>query len=122
MRDPRRIEAGIQTTPGPVKVEIFDPPMCCPTGLCGVVPDPVLLDVHGAIAKVKAEYSAHVLVERYVLGQQAGNFVQQPEVIRRLKEHGVPILPITLVNGRVVKERAYPSYAELKAWIEARST
>jgi hypothetical protein len=29
----------------PVDVEIFDPPMCCPTGLCGPTLDQTLLDV-----------------------------------------------------------------------------
>lgn len=53
-----------------------------------------------------------------MLGQQPAKFMQQPEVIARLKAHGIRILPITVVNGQVVKERAYPSYPELKAWID----
>ena len=104
-----------------VTVEIFDPPMCCPTGLCGPVVDPALLDIYGAVLKIKAEYDGRAVVERYVLGQQPGKFMQQPEVIRRLKATGVAILPVTVVDGVVVKEKAYPSYEELKQWIERGS-
>ena len=104
-----------------VAVEIFDPPMCCPTGLCGPAVDPALLDIYGAVLKIKAEYDGRAVVERYVLGQQPGKFMQQPEVIRRLKATGVGILPVTVLDGVVVKEKAYPSYEELKQWIERGS-
>lgn len=115
------MDIGTQSPHGPVKVEIFDPPMCCSTGLCGPAVDPVLIDIYGAIVKIKTEYVDRVLVERYVLGQQADMFVKQPEVIRRLKADGVTVLPITVVNGLVQKERKYPSYAELRGWIDAQS-
>lgn len=105
----------------PLTIEIFDPPMCCPTGLCGPTLDPVLLDVYEAILKIKAEYDGQAVVERYVLGQQPAKFMQQPEIIRRLKAQGVAILPVTVVDGVVVKEKVYPSYAELKQWIEERN-
>lgn len=100
-----------------VTIEIFDPPMCCPTGLCGPTIDPALLDIHEAILRLKKEYDGQVGVERYLLGQQPAKFMQQPEVIGRLKASGVSVLPITVVNGRAVKERAYPTYEELAAWI-----
>ncbi len=101
-----------------VRVEIFDPPMCCPTGLCGPAMDPALLDIYESILKIKTEYNGQSVVERYVLGQQPGKFMQQPEVVRLLKAHGVSILPLTVVNGVVVKQKVYPSYAELKHWID----
>lgn len=102
----------------PLKIEIFDPPMCCPTGLCGPAVDPALLDIYEAVLKIKTEYDGQAVLERYVLGQQPAKFMQQPEVISRLKAHGVSILPVTVVNGVVSKEKVYPSYAELKQWIE----
>ncbi len=101
-----------------VVIEIFDPPMCCPTGMCGPTIDPALLDVHEAILKLKKEYDGQVHLDRYLLGQQPAKFMQRPEVVAQLKAHGVPVLPITVVNGKTVKERAYPTYEELKGWIE----
>lgn len=106
------------TTRDPIPVEIFDPPMCCPTGLCGPTIDPALLDIQEAILKLTEEYDGTARIERYLLGQQPAKFMQHPEVIARLKASGVGVLPITVVKGRVVKEGAYPTYAELKEWIE----
>ena len=101
-----------------VNIEIFDPPLCCPTGVCGPTIDPALLDAQEAILRVQSEFDGRVRVERYALGQQPGKFMQQPEVVARLKAQGVTVLPITLVDGRAVKEKAYPAYAELLSWIE----
>ena len=99
-------------------IEIFDPPMCCPTSLCGPSVDPSLLDVSEAILQVKAEFDGRATVERYVLSQQPAKYTGQPEVLERLRAHGVSVLPITMVNGAVVKERGYPSYADMRRWIE----
>jgi hypothetical protein len=67
---------------------------------------------------LKAEFSGRPNIDRYLLGQQLGRFVQRTEVIARLKAGGVSVLPITVVNGAIRKEGAYPSYTELKTWIE----
>jgi hypothetical protein len=32
-----------------VTIEIFDPPMCCPTGVCGPTIDPALVDLQEAV-------------------------------------------------------------------------
>lgn len=101
-----------------VNIEIFDPPLCCPTGICGPTIDPALLDAQEAILRVQSEFDGRVRVERYALGQQPGKFMQQPEVVARLKTQGVAVLPVTVVGGRAVKEKAYPTYAELRSWIE----
>ena len=101
-----------------VTIEIFDPPMCCPTGLCGPSVDPALLDISEAILKIKAEFDGRASVERYLLSQQPAKFTQQPEILDRLKAHGVSILPVTLVNGAVLKERNYPSYDDMRLWVE----
>ena len=98
-------------------VEIFDPPMCCPTGLCGPDIDPALLDINEAILKMKKEFDGKVKIERYLLSQQGPKFMQQPEVMKRLQSNGVEALPLTLVDGKVVKEKSYPSFDELKTLV-----
>lgn len=106
-----------------VTIEIFDPPMCCPTGVCGPTIDPALLDLQEAVLKVRTEFDAEVRLDRYLLGQQPAKFMHQPEVLARLKAKGVEALPITVVDGAAVKEGGYPTYAELRGWIErARTT
>ena len=101
-----------------VKVEIFDPPMCCPGGLCGPSIDPALLDVQEALLRIQQEFDGGARAERYLLSQQPARFMQNPEVLSLLKAKGVSVLPITAINGKVVKTGAYPSYTELKGWLK----
>ncbi len=96
-----------------VTIEIFDPPMCCPSGLCGPTIDPALLDINDAILRLRKERGEQARVERYLLSQQGPKFMQNPAVFALLKEHGVQVLPVTTVNGQVVKNGTYPSYDEL---------
>ena len=43
--------------------------------------------------------------------------MQQPEVMKRLQSNGVEVLPITLVDSKVVKEKSYPTFDELKNYV-----
>ena len=102
-----------------VRIGIFDLPMCCPTGLCGPNIDPALLDVNEAILRLQKEFEGNVKIERYLLSQQGPKFMQNKEVMELLKKHGVEILPITVANGRVVKEKSYPTYHEMKSYVQS---
>ena len=95
-----------------MKVEIFDPPMCCPTGLCGPSIDKTLIDVNEMILHLK---KAGVQVERYMMTQQPQAFVRNPDVFRLVRERQVAALPITVVNGRLIKVGGYPSATEVRA-------
>lgn len=97
-----------------LQIEIFDPPMCCPGGLCGPAIDPALLDVSEAVLKLKNEHG--VKVERYLLQQQGQKFMENPQVLELLKQHGTDVLPLTAVNGQVVKQREFPTYDELVSY------
>ena len=94
-----------------LRVQVYDPPMCCPTGLCGPTVDPVLLDVNEAIVTLKSE---GVTVERYSLNAQPQAFLSNPEVLRLVRELQMAALPITAVDGKIVKTGAYPSLDELR--------
>jgi hypothetical protein len=98
------------------QIEIFDPPMCCPGGLCGPAIDPTLLDLSEAILRMKNEQD--ITVQRYLLQQNGQKFMQNPEVLELLREFGTDVLPVTTVNGKVVKQRAYPTYQELRTYAE----
>lgn len=93
------------------KVEIFDPPMCCPTGLCGPTIDPVLLDVNEMVLRLKA---SGVDVVRYQLGAQPKEFMANQDVYQLLKKEGLSVLPITTVNGKVIRTGEYPSWEEVR--------
>ena len=94
------------------RVEIFDPPMCCPTGMCGPTIDPALLDVNEMVLTLQGE---GVPVARHQMASHAQAFVNNREVFRLVREKQLAALPITVVNGRVVKVGAYPTLAEMRA-------
>lgn len=78
--------------------------------------DPALLDVSEAVSRLKNERV--IEVKRYLLQQDGQKFFQNPEVMSLLKEKGTNALPVTVVNGKVVKQGAYPSYDELCSFAE----
>lgn len=93
------------------RVEIFDPPMCCPTGVCGPTIDPVLLDVNEMILTLQGE---GIPVARYQMASHAQAFVNNREVFRLVREKQLAALPIVVVNGRIIKIGAYPTLAEVR--------
>jgi hypothetical protein len=95
-------------------VEFFDPPMCCPTGLCGPTLDQTLLDVNEMILALQAE---GVGVERYQMTSQPQAFLSNAEIMRLVREKQMAALPITAVRGQVVKVGAYPTLAEIKTYL-----
>ena len=94
-----------------ITVQLFDPPMCCSTGLCGPTVDQTLVDVNEMVMALQAE---GVRMERYQLTTHPQTFLGNPDVIRLLREHTVEALPITVVRGKVLKYGAYPTMSEIK--------
>lgn len=91
-------------------VAIFDPPMCCPTGLCGPGVNPALLELVRDLRWLEAQ---GVTVERHGLSQEPDVFLQQPRVAGLLQAYGDRALPAALVNGEVLMHGRYPSRSEL---------
>ena len=92
-------------------VEIFEPPMCCPTGLCGPVQDQTLLDLLETVRSLELK---GVKVLRYQPGSNPGAFTNNGEVMAAVRARNTAALPITVVNGRVVKSGAYASLEDLQ--------
>lgn len=101
-----------------MKIQIFDPPMCCSTGICGPGVDPVLVSFTADLDWLKRQ---GVEVERYNLSQQTQVFVSNSTVNEALKEHGNECLPLTLLDGKIVAQGAYLTREKLAvlAGIEA---
>ena len=95
-----------------MKIEIYDPAMCCSSGLCGPAIDPVLVKVNDAILALKRQ---NVEVERFNLTQQTKLYMTNKTVAELLHKNGKKVLPITFVNGSVFKTGEYPSYEEFCA-------
>lgn len=95
-------------------VEIFDPAMCCPTGVCGPSIDPELLRIATVINTLK---ESGIVIKRHGLSSEPQDFVSNKVVNDILQKDGADILPITLVDGEVAKTKEYPTNAELSAWL-----
>ena len=95
-------------------IEIFDPAMCCITGVCGPSIDSELMRVATVINAYKAK---GIVIKRYGLSSEPQNFVANQTISELLKKEGPEVLPVVLVDGKVEKLRTYPSNAEFEQWI-----
>lgn len=96
------------------KFVIYDPPMCCSTGVCGPNPDQALINLQDTLEKVR---NMGAEVERYLITQSPQVFKDNPEIIKLIQEQQLKALPITTCNGKIVKTGAYPTLAEFKKFI-----
>ena len=92
------------------RLEVFDPVMCCSTGVCGPNVDPALVQFAADFLWVAGQ---GVPVERYNLAQQPHAFATNSVVRSLLAKDGSSCLPLILVDGQVVSSGQYPSRDEL---------
>ena len=95
---------------GPVDVTVFDPAMCCSSGVCGPGIDPMLLRVSADLGWLGKQ---GLTVERVNLGQEPMRFVETPEVRALLDRDGEAALPVVFVRGEVLATGRYPNRMEL---------
>jgi hypothetical protein len=100
-------------------VELFDPPMCCPTGICGPTIDQSLLDLN---EMVMALQSLGVSVARYQMTSHPNAFLGNAEVMKLVRDQQMAALPITVVRGKVIKTKTYPTLAEVKTHLDGASS
>ncbi len=97
------------------KMIIFDPAMCCSTGVCGPSVNPELLRVSTILNNLN---SNGILVERYNLTNNPQIFVDNKTINELLMKNGVDVLPVTMVDGKIVKISSYPTNDEFCTLLE----
>jgi hypothetical protein len=102
----------------PITLEIYDPAMCCSTGVCGPDVDDELADFANDLKWLKTE---GIEVKRFNLGQEPEVFKSNPLVLSRLQKEGSVVLPIIFVNGELMSEGGYPDRATLTEWTKIQS-
>ena len=95
------------------KVEVFDPPMCCSTGVCGPSVDPALAAFAADLTWLADQ---GVEVERHTLSQEPQAFAERDLIRELLAERGDDALPAVLVDGALRSSGHYPSRQELSSW------
>ena len=92
------------------KMVIYDPAMCCSTGLCGVSIDPELLRIATVINKLKEN---GITVERYNHNSAPQAFLFNPTISQIVNTRGIEALPITVIDNNIVKIGSYLSNEEI---------
>ena len=100
-------------------IEIFDPAMCCSTGVCGVDVDQPLVSFAADVDWAKKKGAQ---IERFNLAQEPLVFARNAVVSAFLQRSGDEALPLILVEGEVALAGRYPSRAELARWAGISST
>lgn len=101
------------------KMQIFEPAMCCSTGLCGVSVDTELLRISTVLNTLDKN---GVKVERFNLSSTPQEFVNNTKVNDYIKEKGVDGLPITLLDGEIVISGRYLTNEEFVEFLEVPSS
>jgi hypothetical protein len=100
------------------KLAIFEPAMCCETGVCGVDADTVLINFTADTEWLKKQ---GVEVQRFNLAQEPAAFIGDPVVKTEINEHGESCLPLLVLDGTVVSRGRYPNREQLLALTESPS-
>lgn len=92
------------------KLEIYEPPLCCPTGVCGPAPDPALATLQENVLRWKR---AGIAVERIAINQDPARFMANATVVGLLTREGQEVLPLALLDGKVVSKGKYPTFDQV---------
>src|SRR5699024_258901 len=91
---------------------LYEPALCCSTGVCGPSVDEDLLRITGVMKQVKEEDD--VMMVRYNLASNPNSFVRNQNVIDTMQNEGQDSLPITVLDGDIVKICIYKTNKKIE--------
>jgi AhpD family alkylhydroperoxidase len=94
-------------------IQVFDPALCCATGVCGVDIDQALVTFAADVDWLKSQ---GVQVARANLAQQPQTFADNAQIRQLLQAQGDKALPAILLDGELKSSGRYPSRDELARW------
>ncbi len=97
-----------------MKIEIFEPTLCCPSGVCGPEPDKALIELQNVLQVLS---KSGIKVDRYAINQSPLAFTKNQVVKKFIQSEGPGKLPVTLLNGEIIKKGSYPELKELADYI-----
>ncbi len=98
------------TAPTSPAIRVFEPALCCNTGVCGPDVDQALVTFTADLDHLRR---LGVDIERHNLANDPAAFATEPAVRDFLKVAGSAGLPLTLVDGVTVATGSYPSRGRL---------
>jgi hypothetical protein len=97
---------------------IYDPAMCCSTGICGAEIDQKLVDFAADLDWLK---SVGVSVKRINLSQEPALFAENEQVKTVLEKSGVEGLPVILADAEMHSFGQYPDRAKLAQMVGVKA-
>jgi hypothetical protein len=101
------------------KIQVFDPALCCSSGVCGTDVDQALVSFSADIDWARQN---GLSVERFNLAQQPMAFADNAAVRGLLARAGEAALPITLVDDEIAFAGRYPAREDLARWLDTPDT
>ncbi|MFC1680846.1 arsenite efflux transporter metallochaperone ArsD [Pseudomonadota bacterium] len=98
---------------------VYDPPLCCTSGVCGPTIDPKLAQFAGNLDWLRTQ---GVTIQRYNLAQEPERFVENRTVKAILDKSGGDDLPAILVGETLVSSGRFPSRNELAVMVGLETT
>lgn len=96
-----------------MKIQIYDPAMCCSTGVCGPSVDPELVRIQETLRQLQKQ-APEVQVQRYSLSTEPQAFVANTAVSELLKCEGPECLPLIFLDGTLVCKGSYPTNEQIR--------
>lgn len=91
-------------------IRVFEPPLCCNTGVCGPELDQALVSFTADLTHLA---SAGADIARFNLASDPVAFAENAHVVAFLQTAGSEGLPLILVDGITVMAGRYPTREEL---------
>jgi len=111
--NPLRVESGSSRT-----LELYEPAMCCESGVCGPSVDQQLLAVREDLRWAQDQGAR---VSRHNLSSDPDAFVNHAKVTGLMAAFGDKALPALVIDGEIVLHGRYPSREELSDALGAAS-
>jgi hypothetical protein len=97
------------------KMQIFEPAMCCSTGLCGVSVNPELLRISTVLNTLAKN---NIVVDRFNLNSAPMEFVNNKVMNEFINKGGVDELPAVMLDGKIIMTGRYPTNEEFIALLD----
>lgn len=95
-------------------MKIYDPTLCCATGLCGVDIDPELMRMAVVLETLKKK---GIPVERFNLKDNPQTYVDTKVINDCLMKESADVFPITTLDGEIVLKKSYPTNKQISEWL-----
>lgn len=100
------------------KLALYEPALCCSTGLCGPSVDENLIRITGVMQQIKKMDGKQMI--RYNLASNPNSFARNTQVTELIQDRGIDCLPITVLDDdTIVKMGKYPTNDEIAEWLAA---